>query len=86
MLVRSADAEAQRERVRKLIAESGGKKMECPKCNGRGKFVDSIQNGNFSDMNPYRVGTAEFQNFENSRQSEIFRKCDRCRGEGVIDK
>ena len=51
----AAEDKAQRARVEKIIAESGGRKIKCPKCNGYGKIVDVFQNGNYSTQ-PVRSG------------------------------
>ena len=77
------EAKAQRERIQKIIAESGGRKMVCPICNGLGQIVYSMRN---DGENPYRFGTTPYRTFEDLRVTTTSRKCDRCRGEGVIDK
>jgi hypothetical protein len=76
-------AEAQRERVKKIIDASGGTKMECPKCGGSGKnFYSAYNNG----TNPYPWYSLEHQNFENMREETHESRCGRCGGTGVVDQ
>ncbi|MGI8956815.1 MAG: tetratricopeptide repeat protein [Chthoniobacterales bacterium] len=83
----AGDAKTQREGVNKIIAESEGRKMECPKCHGKGQFVDwgLINRADNPNSYSYLPGSS-YQNFEESRYNQISRKCDRCNGNGWIYK
>lgn len=71
------------ERVRKLIAESGGAKIECPKCRGEGKIVTytPVYGTNPHSLSDHRTWDPSADaNFTHSVD------CDRCGGLGVVNK
>jgi tetratricopeptide (TPR) repeat protein len=76
--------EKQRERVRQLIAASGGTKIECPQCHGTGVKVHSDVN---TSINPYPLNSSQFEHFETMhRDRTVYANCDRCDGTGVVNK
>jgi hypothetical protein len=76
-------AEQQRARVRKIVEESGGTKMECPKCNGSGKIFYSTYD---TRANPYPWYALENKTFEQQRETMHTSRCDRCGGTGIVNK
>ena len=81
------EEQAQRERVSKLIAESGGKKIKCPKCNGRGKISVFLTNYN-GGVNPYPLLSQEGKIYtqNHTHETEDVYTCPICKGRGVVGK
>jgi len=80
---RAAEAEAGRlNHSKRVVAESGGAKMLCPKCDGYKKMV---QHDYDYSLNPHAGGTLAHAYFEIGRESTNIVNCDRCGGTGVVN-